>query len=144
MEDLDAMDVKEVAKLLKRSVSWTYAHAEELGAVKIGGAVIFNRRALEEVFEDATSRAKERQKDRQVARSRDGGQAAKDKAVSHKKGRKKVGSRKKGGVEIWGADTDPGRHGINNFLQSLLGLCGAEVFNENLHREEGLGSKSLR
>lgn len=141
MEDFDPMDAKETARLLKKSPSWVYAHKEELGGVKIGGAVIFNRRTLEEVFEDATSRAKERQKDRQVARSRDGGRAAKDKAVRHQKGGAGLGGRRKKEDEIWGGD--PTRHGINNFLQSLLGLCETEICEENVFGEKGLSSEDM-
>ena len=92
------MKAKEIARRLGKSISWVYANGHHLGGAKIGGAWIFE----EEEVQRAISRAR-----RQMARNGHGGQAAKDKAVSHKKGRKKVGSRKKGGVEIWGADTGP-------------------------------------
>lgn len=134
MGEFKVMKAKEIAQRYGKSISWVYANGHYLGGAKIGGAWIFEEKEVE----DALSRGQA------MARQRHGGQAAEDKVVRHQKGGKGLGSIRKEEAEIWGADTDPGRHGIANFLQSLLGLCGSDVCKENVYGEEGAGSKSLR
>jgi hypothetical protein len=41
---------KEVAAKLKKSLPWVYAHAPELGAVKIGGSWIFTQEGVEDAI----------------------------------------------------------------------------------------------
>lgn len=40
------LSAKEIANKLNKSVGWVYAHAAELGAVRIGGSWIFTERRL--------------------------------------------------------------------------------------------------
>jgi hypothetical protein len=42
---------KEVAAKLRKSLPWVYAHAVELGAVKIGGSWIFTEEGVEDAIQ---------------------------------------------------------------------------------------------
>jgi hypothetical protein len=49
----DIITIDEVAGLLRKSVSWCYANAPQLGAARIGGSLFFRRSALERALEEA-------------------------------------------------------------------------------------------
>lgn len=136
---MGTLKAKEIAQKYRKSVAWVYANAHHLGGSQPGGkggAWIFE----EEEVQRALQRARQEGAS-QMARQRHGSRTAEDKAVRHQGRGKKVGARGKEEVEIWG--TDPSRHGIANFLFQISGLCGAEVFNENLQGEEGAGSEGV-
>lgn len=42
----------EVAIILKKSLSWVYAHASELGASRIGGSLIYTMEGIVHAFEE--------------------------------------------------------------------------------------------
>ena len=46
---------RDISKRLKKSLRWVYAHALELGAVRIGGSVIFTEEALENALQRGES-----------------------------------------------------------------------------------------
>ena len=133
MKDMGVLTAKKVGRRLRKSDSWVYDHAPDLGGVKIGGSWVFT----EEGLSDALQRAGE------VARQRHGGQAAKQQAV-HQKGRsKEVGARRKKEAEkFW--NTNPAEHGIEHFLFSLLRSCETEeVLHKNVPGEAEFGSEDM-
>jgi len=116
MDDIKILSPREVAKIMGKSISWVYDHADELGAVRIGGSLIFTESRLKGVFDNAVSGEKwevaGRYQDRQKTISTE---------LRHQKRGKKVGSRGKSQAEIYG--TDPRSHGIANLMFQLLGSC---------------------
>lgn len=123
---------EEIARRLEKSLSWVYANAHHLGGAKIGGSWIFE----EEEVENALQRG------RQMERSGHGGRTAKNKAVRHQKGRKRLGGGRKEEVEKLSADIR--RHGLECFLYSLSQLCGGEeTFKKNLCGEADFGKTDL-
>lgn len=118
MDELKVIPPRNVAEMLGVSVSWVYDHAEELGAVRIGGRKFFTESALKGVFERAVQNEK-----REVSRGNYDRRKADNKVLRYPGRGKKMGSRGKSQVELFG--TDPGRHGIANIFQQISGSCRA-------------------
>jgi hypothetical protein len=112
MPDWDeVIEVDKVAELLKKSVSWCYLNAPDLGASQIGGSVIFRHAALAEAL------------NRRMKSKEDGIKAKKTaEIVKSKRGRK---------PHYDPFDTNPSKYGIADLLSAPNFSGGSETGPED-------------
>lgn len=116
LSDVEVIRPERIAKALNKSLSWVYAHAEELGGARIGGSWIFTVRGLKESLENATLR----QGEKEMARDDHGERAKASKTVRYQGGSKRLGGKKKE-RNPYGSGEEPGRFGIADAFSQILG-----------------------
>ena len=99
---------KKVAEKLQKSLSWVYAHAEELGGVRIGGSWFFTEEGLEVAFQIKRQEG--------LARTSTNSGKAVSGRFSHQASGRRLGSKKKTGITTRDPEQDPDRHGLGRFL----------------------------
>ncbi|MCA1962234.1 MAG: hypothetical protein LDL33_15760 [Desulfomonile sp.] len=101
----------EVAKRLDRSVRWVYAHAAELGGVRIGKAVFFTTEGLENAFQKQIAEGLARP-------SQVGRQGLPGRFRNTGRGRR-MGGKKTPGTGAGDACPEPDRHGLARILKQV-------------------------
>jgi len=94
---------EEVATILRKSLSWVYAHASQLGASRIGGSLIFTREGLDYAFEKGKNLASQGHGQRKKVHQR---------RVQHKESSTKLGTGSKETLEERGR-----RHNLVAFMR---------------------------
>lgn len=107
----DIMTPREAARFLKRHITWVYRYREELGGIKIGGALFFPGK--EEIYE----RLFHQRPGMEIQLLSQQDPAYFKQLLSHEKTGQAGRSKKKGGDKDSKNISDPDRHGLLGIIK---------------------------
>jgi len=88
LQGVTVLTALEIAKLLRKSKSWVYDHADELGASRIGGSPIFTMEGLKDALSRTRRNMEGSRKDREK-------KSCSEERISDTSSSSSVGSRRK-------------------------------------------------